>query len=195
MIGEIRDTETAQMAIRSSLTGHLVFSTIHTNDAPSAITRLLDMGIENYLLASAVKGVLAQRLVRVNCQECRESYTPPESVLQRAGLIDLADSMNFQRGAGCPQCRMTGFKGLTGIFEFVEINPVLSELIIDNASLTRIREEARKYGYIPLFEMGLEKIIAGTVSLEELLKETSNTENFYDSTQKIKVKTVDGISV
>jgi len=195
MIGEIRDTETAQMAIRSSLTGHLVFSTIHTNDAPSAITRLVDMGIENYLVASAIKGVLAQRLVRVNCPECLESYTPPEPILQRAGLVDLADCLDFKRGVGCPACKMTGFRGQTGIFEFVELTPSLAELIIMNASLNTIREEAHKFGYIPLFEMGLEKLTAGKVCLEELLKETSNVDTYQDSSVKVKVTAADANAV
>jgi type IV pilus assembly protein PilB len=177
MIGEIRDRETAQMAIRSALTGHLVFSTIHTNDAPSAVSRLADMGIENYLIASALKGVLAQRLVRVNCPECREKYRPSDAVLQRAGLLELADVFEFWRGAGCPQCKQTGFKGQTGIFEFIEITPHLAELIMKNASTYQLKEEARKIGYVPLFEMGLEKLRQGVVNLEELLKETSNIED------------------
>lgn len=187
MIGEIRDVETAQMAIRSSLTGHLVFSTIHTNDAPSAITRLVDMGIETYLTASAIKGVLAQRLVRVNCPDCSEPYSPPEPVLQKAGLIELSDSFSFTRGVGCPKCRMTGFKGMTGIYEFLEVNPIISELIIKGASLNKIREDARRFGYIPLFEMGLEKIAKGIVSLEELLKETSNIDSYQFSLSSNKV--------
>jgi len=187
MIGEIRDRETAQIAVRSALTGHLVFSTIHTNDAPSAIDRLTDMGLENYLVASALKGVLAQRLVRVNCPECRESYRPSDSILQRAGLLELTDVFDFQRGTGCPQCKKTGFKGQTGIFEFVEITPYLSELIMRNASINHIREEARKNGYIPLFEMGLEKLQTGIVCLEELLKEAYNIEEYYDPTAKTTV--------
>lgn len=184
MIGEIRDRETAQMAVRSALTGHLVFSTIHTNDAPSAIARLTDMGLENYLVASALKGVLAQRLVRVNCPECRESYRPADSILERAGLLELADVYDFQRGTGCPQCKKIGYKGQTGIFEFVEITPYLSELIMRNASINQIKEEARKNGYIPLFEIGLERLRMGVVSLEELLKETYNIDEYYDLTAK-----------
>jgi type II secretory ATPase GspE/PulE/Tfp pilus assembly ATPase PilB-like protein len=176
MIGEIRDIETAQMALRSSMTGHLVFSTIHTNDAPSAATRLIDMGIESYLVASALKGVLAQRLIRTNCPDCTESYSPPDSLIQKIGLSDLADHMNFKKGTGCPKCHMTGFKGLIGIFEYMEITPAIADMIIQNVSLNQIKEEARKFGYIPLFEMGLEKIVKGTVCLEELLKETSNVE-------------------
>lgn len=188
MIGEIRDVETAQMAIRSSLTGHLVFSTIHTNDAPSAIARLIDMGIENYLVSSAIKGVLAQRLVRVNCPDCLESYKPPEPLLQKSGLIDLASTIDFKKGVGCPKCRMTGFKGLTGIYEYFEVNSILSEMIIKNESLNRIKEEARKYGYIPLFDIGLEKVAKGVVCLEELLKETSNIESFSGVSESYSVQ-------
>ncbi len=178
MIGEIRDSETAKMAIRSSLTGHLVFSTIHTNDAPSAVTRLIDMGIENYLVASAIKGVLAQRLVRKNCQHCIEEYSPLESLLEKTGLSELAATISFKKGVGCPKCRMTGYAGMTGIFEYFEVNPVLAEMILSNSSVHAIREEARKYGFVPLFEMGLEKISKGEICLEELLKETSNIDAF-----------------
>jgi type IV pilus assembly protein PilB len=179
MIGEIRDRETAQMAIRSALTGHLVFSTIHTNDAPSAITRLIDMDIENYLVAAAVKGVLAQRLVRLNCPHCSEQYHPPDLVLERSGLVDLSEQIGFRRGAGCSQCRGTGFGGLTGVFEYLEIVPSMTELIMDNASLNRIRSEGRRHGYLPLFEAGLGKLVNGEICLEELLKETSNIEDYF----------------
>jgi type II secretory ATPase GspE/PulE/Tfp pilus assembly ATPase PilB-like protein len=178
MIGEIRDIETARMAIRSSLTGHLVFSTIHTNDAPSAISRLLDMEIESYLVVSALKGVLAQRLVRVNCPECLESYQPSEPVLQRAGLSDLVDEIPFKKGTGCNYCKLSGFAGQTGIFEYLEISPAIAELIFEKASLSRIREAARRNGYLPLFETGLEKVSAGTITLEELLKETTSIEDY-----------------
>jgi type IV pilus assembly protein PilB len=177
MIGEIRDAETAQMAVRSSLTGHLVFSTIHTNDAPSAITRLVDMGIERYLVAAALKGVLAQRLVRLNCVHCAEPYRPSDVLLQRAGLIELVDVFNFQKGKGCPECRRTGFKGQTGIFEYIDVSPMISEMIIAGASLNHIKEEARLHGYLPLFETGLQKLTAGQICLEELLKETSYLED------------------
>ncbi|MEW5795752.1 MAG: ATPase, T2SS/T4P/T4SS family [Candidatus Zixiibacteriota bacterium] len=178
MIGEIRDGETAQMAVRSSLTGHLVFSTIHTNDAPSAITRLIDMGIENYMVMSALKGVLAQRLVRVNCPNCLEDYRPPDALLARAGLCDIADLIEFKHGIGCTHCKMTGFAGMTGIYEYLEITPAISELIYENASLSRVRESGRRTGYLPLFEAGLEKVSAGTITLEELLKETTNIEDY-----------------
>ncbi|PWB76457.1 type II secretion system protein GspE [candidate division GN15 bacterium] len=181
MIGEIRDSETAHMAIRSALTGHLVFSTIHTNDAPSAITRLIDMGVENYLVTAAVKGVLAQRLVRLNCPHCLASYRPPETLLRRAGLMELADAIDFRRSTGCNQCRDTGYGKLTGIFEFMEITNSITELILQGASLSRIRKDAARSGYIPLFEAGLEKLMNGAICLEELLKETSNIEDYFGS--------------
>lgn len=181
MIGEIRDIETARLAIRSSLTGHLVFSTIHTNDAPSTITRLIDMGIESFLVASSVKGVLGQRLIRVNCPDCSVEYTPSDTSLHRAGLIDLANEFTFRRGSGCPRCNNSGFKGQTGIFEYLEITPRLSEAITNNVSVNQIKLEARKSGYVPLFEMGLEKLTAGTICLEELLKKTSNIEDLVAS--------------
>ncbi len=184
MIGETRDLETAHMTIRSALTGHLVFSTIHTNDAASAINRLVDMGIEGYLVATALKGVLAQRLVRVNCPDCLESYMPNDTVLQRAGLTDLAQELNFKRGKGCPSCKKTGYKGQVGIYEFIEITPYISELIINGVSVNRLREEARKFGFVPLFEMGLEKLAKGQINLEELMAETSNIEDFAQPTKR-----------
>ncbi|MFH2049787.1 MAG: ATPase, T2SS/T4P/T4SS family [bacterium] len=178
MIGEIRDTETARMAIRSALTGHLVFSTIHTNDAPSTIMRLIDMGIENYLVATALKGVLAQRLVRLNCPDCTDEYMPSELLLKRAGILHQVDQYTFKHGAGCQKCKNSGYKGLTGIYEFVEITPEISELIMRNASVNQILETARSKGYKSLFEAGLEKLKSGTICLEELLKETSNVDEF-----------------
>ncbi len=178
MIGEIRDTETARMAIRSALTGHLVFSTIHTNDSPSTIMRLIDMGIENYLVATSLKGVLAQRLVRLNCSECTEEYMPSESILRRAGLLHQVDQFTFQHGTGCQKCKNSGYKGLTGIYEYLEITPEISELIMHNASVNQILEAARNKGYKTLFETGLEKLRSGTICIEELLKETSNVDEF-----------------
>ncbi len=190
MIGEVRDGETARMAVRSALTGHLVFSTIHTNDAPSAISRLADMGIEKYLLASALKGVLAQRLVRLNCPECTVDYHPSDTALARAGLTELAEAIAFKRGEGCPQCKNTGQKGLTGIYEYVEITPRISEMIMNDASLNQIKDEARRNGYAPLFETGLEKVTAGKICLEELIKQTSNIEDWHEVTEPGRVTTV-----
>ena len=137
------------------------------------------MGVENYLVTAAVKGVLAQRLVRRNCPHCLMSYRPPETVLRRAGLLELADAIDFRRSGGCNQCRNTGFAKLTGIFEFMEITNSITELILRGASLNEIRKDAARTGYIPLFEAGLEKLMAGEICLEELLKETSNIEDYF----------------
>lgn len=176
MIGEIRDAETAAMAVRSALTGHLVFSTLHTNDAPSSITRLIDMGIEKYLVASALKGVLAQRLLRTNCPDCLEEYRPHEIQLMIAGLEDSNRGIKFRRGSGCNRCRMTGFSGQVGIFELVEIDETINEMIINGNSDLQIRDYAAIRGYRPLFESGLDKVRQGTVCLEELLRVTSLNE-------------------
>lgn len=178
MIGEVRDTETAKMAVRSALTGHLVFSTIHTNDAPSTIGRLLDMGIEPYLVASAMKGILAQRLVRTNCSECIETYQPPAPLIQRAGLTELSDVIEFKHGAGCRKCKGSGFSGMTGIYEYLEITTTIAEAILTGSSPNRLRELARKNGFLTLFESGMEKLTSGLICLEELLKETSNAEDY-----------------
>lgn len=188
MIGEIRDRETAQMGVRSALTGHLVFSTIHTNDAPSAITRLLDMGIEDYLVATALKGVLAQRLVRTNCPHCIEEYTPSEGVLARASIApEILAGLTFKRGAGCNQCKMTGFQSQIGIFELIRITPIISEMILGGISLNRIREQALQSGYFPLFDAGLEKVRSGAVCLEELLKETSHVEELPSAEPSVRI--------
>jgi len=181
MIGEMRDTETAVMAIRAALTGHLVLSTLHTNDAPSSIVRLIDMGVENYLVASAVKGVLAQRLLRTNCPHCLEEYRPTDIELRMANLTGRADSIKFKRSLGCNKCRMTTYMGLTGIYELVEVDQKIAELIISGNSEIQIRNHAFEKGYRPLFESGLEKVINGSVRLEELLRVTSIGESMTPS--------------
>lgn len=186
MIGEIRDRETAQMAVRSALTGHLVFSTIHTNDAPSAVTRLMDMGIEDYLVATALKGVLAQRLVRTNCPNCSEPYIPSTGILARAGIsAEVLAGTEFKRGTGCNQCKMTGFQQQIGIFELIRITPTISEMILAGTSINKIRERAAQSGFVPLFDAGLEKVRSGLVCLEELLKETSHIEELPGTDQSI----------
>ena len=190
MVGEIRDAETARMAIRASLTGHLVFSTVHTNDAPSAITRLIDMGIEQYMVAASVKGILAQRLVRTNCSNCAQSYTPPQSVLKRSGLTNIAHEIDFKAGVGCRECNQTGLLGMTGIYEYFELTPELVEMVLEGVSLNKIRVEARKSGFVPLFESGLRKVMDGQVSLEELLTETSTTEEFFVDDKKPEIEQV-----
>jgi type IV pilus assembly protein PilB len=187
MIGEIRDMETASMAVRSALTGHLVFSTLHTNDAPSSITRLIDMGIENYLVASALKGVLAQRLLRTNCQNCIEEYSPHEIQLRLAGMETEADSIKFIHGVGCNRCRMTGYSGQTGIYELIDIDDTLSEMIINGNSEPQIKSYVTTKGYRPLFQMGLEKVKAGVVCLEELLRMTSIGETVSITQKPVRV--------
>ncbi len=177
MIGEIRDGETAGMAVRSALTGHLVLSTIHTNDAPSSVNRLIDMGIEKYLVASALKGILAQRLVRMNCPDCSEKYRPQDIHMKMAGLENSADDFQFLRGVGCNKCRMTGYKGLTGIFELIKIDDVIIEMIIEGASDVQIRNYVTQKGYHPMFDIGLEKVKSGQVCLEELLRVITIREN------------------
>ncbi|MCP4706580.1 MAG: type II/IV secretion system protein, partial [candidate division Zixibacteria bacterium] len=173
MIGEMRDSETASMAIRAALTGHLVLSTLHTNDAPSSIARLADMGIENYLVASAIKGVLAQRLLRTNCPHCLEEYEPSELSLRLANYNELPKDINFKRSIGCNKCRMTSYMGQTGIYELIEVDEKIAELVISGNSELHIRNYAYEKGYRPLFQSGLEKVIDGSICLEELLRVTS----------------------
>ncbi|MEW6015810.1 MAG: ATPase, T2SS/T4P/T4SS family [Candidatus Zixiibacteriota bacterium] len=173
MIGEIRDVETASMAIRSALTGHLVLSTLHTNDAPSSINRLIDMGIENYLVASSLKGILAQRLLRTNCPHCAEEYKPQDVHIRFSHLDTATTRIRFMKGSGCTRCRMTGYMGQIGIYELVEVDDTISEMIISGASEIQIRNYAGTRSYKPLFQAGLEKVAEGKVCLEELLRVTS----------------------
>jgi len=170
MVGEIRDKETADIAVRASLTGHLVFSTLHTNDAVSALTRLIDMGIEPFLVATSVIGVLAQRLVRVVCDKCKEKYTPSESILKDSGAKskDL-----FYRGKGCKKCQNTGFLGRTGIFEFFAINDDIRSMINEKNSADQITAKALSLGLLRILrEDGLEKVKQGITTIEEVLKVT-----------------------
>lgn len=171
MIGEIRDLETAKIAIQSALTGHLVFSTLHTNDAPSAVTRLLDMGVENFLLSSTVTGILAQRLVRVICSSCREEVA---SGTDRSGLADLHISADIPlySGRGCERCAGTGYYGRTGIFELLLIDERIQKLILRNADSNEIREAARERGMRTLMEDGIDKIKKGVTTLEDVLRVT-----------------------
>jgi type IV pilus assembly protein PilB len=171
MIGEVRDLETSEIAMQSALTGHLVLSTLHTNDAPEAITRLLDIGVEPYLISSSVIGVLAQRLVRMICPNCKVSYrVEPKSL---GGLGEdpskLKESIIFYRGKGCKNCKQTGYLGRTGIFELLSINEKVKQLISEKASTQVIRETAKKtLGMISLREDGLRKVLKGITTLEEV---------------------------
>lgn len=173
MVGEIRDLETAEIAVRAALTGHLVFSTLHTNDAPSAITRLVDMGVPPYLLSSSLLAVLAQRLVRVLCPSCKEKIEIPHEVLTLAGAPpSLQGPVYAYRAVGCSDCRQIGFRDRVGIFEFMELDNALQRLIVQTSESNVIREMARTKGMKTLREDGLEKILAGITTTEEVLRVT-----------------------
>jgi general secretion pathway protein E len=171
MIGEIRDLETAEIAIRAALTGHLVFSTLHTNDAPSAISRLIDMGAEDYLLASSILGILAQRLVRVICPQCRETVKPEPAILQQFGFPD--DTL-FCQGKGCPECANTGYHGRIGIFEMMPMTEEVKHLTISNAPSSQIRKIAIEQGMRTLQEDGFLKVRKGVTTLAEVLRVTQD---------------------
>jgi len=173
MVGETRDLETAQIAIQASLTGHLVFTTLHTNDAPGAVARLIDMGVEPFLIASSLEGVLGQRLVRKICTGCRTPYEPSETVLRQIGLSvhDLGDK-NFYYGAGCEQCNHTGYRGRKGIYELLDITEPIRELIAQRAPSVVIRQKAIELGMTTLRTDGLRSIFEGQTTIEEVLKYT-----------------------
>ena len=174
MIGEIRDLETADIAIRSSLTGHLVFSTVHTNDAPSAVTRLVDMGVEDYLLASSLIGILAQRLVRVNCKECKKAEKVPAGLLQEASfdVTGLGEFIELQKGSGCKQCDYTGYESRIGIFELLDIDDAMRHMIVKTADATVLKEEAVRSGMRTLKQDGWSKVLAGLTTPDEVLRVT-----------------------
>jgi type IV pilus assembly protein PilB len=171
LIGEIRDLETAEVAIQSALTGHLVFSTLHTNDAPSAATRLIDMGIEPFLIASALKCVVAQRLVRFLCPKCKEKYVPSPEVLRSLNLAPTA-SYTFYKEKGCNECRETGYKGRKGVFEIMLMNDEIKEMIVRKESANRIMQAAVANGMKNLRTDGLRRIINGETSVAEVLRIT-----------------------
>ncbi len=173
MVGEIRDSETAEIAIQSALTGHLVFSTLHTNDAPGAITRLMDMGVEPFLIISTIRAIIAQRLVRVICLKCKKAHEPQGHELSDLGISqEKAKELKFYKGEGCSECNGSGYKGRTGIYELFIVDERLRELIVKRESLSTIREAARKTGMKTLRENGVNKIIEGTTTIEEVLRET-----------------------
>ncbi len=170
MVGEIRDKETAEIAIQAAMTGHLVFSTLHTNDAPGALTRLVDMGIEPFLISSSVIGILAQRLVRKICPSCKEAYQPTEKVLRELGIQDLSGKKMFYRGKGCKNCKMRGYKGRLGIFELLITNEKIREMVLEKASADVIRKAAQEAGMKTLRQDGLLKVFDGTTSIEEVVR-------------------------
>jgi len=169
MVGEIRDELTARTAVQAALTGHLVFSTLHTNDACSAVTRLVNMGVEGYLIGASLNGVLAQRLCRRICAKCKQAYEPPKamlSVMQHMGL----ESNEFYRGAGCAKCRNTGFSGRIAIHELLVVDEALREAICVSPSIQTVNEYARRSGMIPLRYDGLRKVKEGLTTIEEVLQ-------------------------
>ncbi len=172
MIGEIRDRETAEIAIHASLTGHLVFSTLHTNDAASAATRLIDMGIEPFLVASSVVAVLAQRLLRQVCSDCKQPYHPTDEELIRLGIVPPRVRPTFFRGAGCPACAQTGYRGRTGIFELLVLDDEIRRLIGNKADSASIRQAAMAKGMVTLKDEGAEKVFHGVTTTEELMRVT-----------------------
>lgn len=176
MVGEIRDPDTAEIAVQASLTGHLVLSTLHTNDAPSAITRLLDMGIQPFLLASSIRATMAQRLVRVICEKCKEEYSLDESELNRLGNIaDQFDGVKLYRGKGCKACVQTGYMGRKGIFEIFVMTEEVREMIYRRVSAAELRRTAVNLGMRTLREDGLRKVTAGVTTLEEVLGVTTGS--------------------
>ncbi|MCE9532190.1 MAG: GspE/PulE family protein, partial [Planctomycetes bacterium] len=183
LVGEMRDQETAQMGIQASLTGHLVLSTLHTNDAPSAVTRMADMGVPNYLVASSVVAVLAQRLVRTICSKCKQPTTLSETVLKEAGLTPkMIAKATFAKGKGCPNCNKSGYRGRLGIFELMLMTGKIRELMFKNASSTEIRKVAITQGMKTLYQDGIFKLIKGTTTLEEVYRNAKRTEQdvFHD---------------
>jgi type II secretory ATPase GspE/PulE/Tfp pilus assembly ATPase PilB-like protein len=172
LIGEMRDQETADIAVRASLTGHLVFSTLHTNDAPSAVTRLLDMGVEPYLVSSCLEGVIAQRLVRRICSACREPMTPDDTIIEEiTGLMpDRVRGAAFLAGRGCPDCNFTGYRGRLALFEIMMLNDELRTLIVHQRPSNEVRAAAARAGLVTLREDGWNKVLDGVTTVEEVVR-------------------------
>jgi type IV pilus assembly protein PilB len=177
LVGEIRDLETAQIAVQASLTGHLVFSTLHTNDAPSSILRLLDLGMESFLLTATIEAIVAQRLVRRICMACKEQFTPTDEQLMELQLrrSDIEGRTLF-RGRGCDNCNHSGYKGRMAIFEIMRLDDNMRELIMQEASTTVLRAEARRRGMRTLREAGLMAIYEGQTTIDEVVRETITEE-------------------
>jgi general secretion pathway protein E/type IV pilus assembly protein PilB len=173
MIGEIRDLETAEIAVNASLTGHLVFSTLHTNDAPSAVVRMIDIGVKPFLVASSTRGIMAQRLVRKICEKCKEEYAPTEAELRLLGpAAAQVEQATLYRGKGCADCRNTGYRGRLGLFEIFVLNDDVRNMIFRKVSAADLRNTARQLGMRTLREDGLRKVVAGVTTLPEVLRVT-----------------------
>jgi len=173
LVGEIRDKETAEIAVQASLTGHLVFSTLHTNDAPSAIARLLDLGLEPFLVTATLEGIIAQRLVRKICMNCKAEYTPGEEQLMELELrLDDVQGRKFWYGKGCEACNNTGYRGRLGIYEIMTLDDDMRDMIVKHASTQVLRAESRKRGMKTLRQAGLMSIYDGVTTIEEVVRET-----------------------
>ena len=174
MVGEIRDLETAEIAINASLTGHMVFSTLHTNDAPSSVSRLIDMGVKPFLVSASLRAALAQRLVRSICQNCKEPYTPSANELSILGVSEeQASSATFMHGTGCDKCGDSGFRGRKGVFEIFVVNQEIEEMIYHNVSIVELRKKSREMGMRTMREDGFRKVLAGVTTLDEVLMVTT----------------------
>jgi type IV pilus assembly protein PilB len=177
LVGEMRDTETAQMGIQASLTGHLVFSTLHTNDAPGAITRMIDMGVPAYLVASSVIAVMAQRLVRVNCTKCKQPFQPLDTQIEAAGVTpEMLKGATFMKGRGCAHCQKSGYKGRLGIFELMVMNSKIRELAFQGAPTNEIRRAAVGSGMNVMFNDGVQKVLRGITSFDEVFRVSKRME-------------------
>ena len=176
LVGEIRDRETAEIAVQAALTGHLVFATLHTNDAPSGITRLVDIGVKPFLVSAAVQSILAQRLVRVLCKKCREAYQPTTVEMSSLGLVDqLDEDLVFYRSVGCPACDHVGYRGRLGLFELLTLDSTLREMTFKGETTSAIRRCAQTTGGMStLIEDGARKVVDGTTSVDEILRVTSS---------------------
>jgi len=177
LVGEMRDHETASMGIQASLTGHLVFSTLHTNDAPSAISRLTDIGVPGYLVASSVIAVLAQRLVRVTCPRCKQPHKYSKEILEEAGITpEMLQGAKFMKGAGCNHCNRSGYRGRIAVYEIMRLTSKIREHIFQDSTTAQIRQTAMAEGMTTLFQDGIKKVLEGTTTIEEVLRVTKKTE-------------------
>ena len=173
LVGEIRDLETAEIAVQASLTGHMVFSTLHTNDAPSSVTRLKDMGVPTFLITATVEAILAQRLVRRICSQCRHEVEPTDEVIAQLKLAGHNHvGRKFYRGQGCDHCNNTGYKGRVGLFELMIMNDELRELIMQQSSDDELRECAKGYGMVTLRDAGMDFVFDVTTTDDEVIRET-----------------------
>jgi type IV pilus assembly protein PilB len=174
MLGEIRDKETAEIAVQAALTGHLVLSTLHTNDAPSSVTRLINIGVEAYLIAAAVNAILAQRLVRKICQHCKEDFVPSDEMKEFLTLQGFGAEKTL-RGKGCDRCRKTGYTGRLGIYELLVMDDSLRDLVTSNPDVTHLRKLCRERGLVTLRTDGFRKVMKGLTTVDEILRVTDNS--------------------